>query len=151
MDGFCPAPLLLWRNEWNPTEYVSILQVYLGGDMPSSRGLDRQTVTLPVAVLLRQLLRHSCVAGCQAATGRWYWHSVELAGCEVLTAVRYKASTDSDVPNESSAFEMYQVVRCHIPEDLCLRAAEFVVQLIDFGVGPCRIGRELWWLVLGSA
>lgn len=55
----------------------------------------------------------------------------------MLTEVRYTALTGSDVPNESSAFEMYQAVRCQIPEDLSLRAAEFVVQLIDFGVEPC--------------
>jgi len=32
MDGFCPAPLLLWGNVGNPTESVSILQVNLGRD-----------------------------------------------------------------------------------------------------------------------
>jgi hypothetical protein len=65
-------------------------------------------------------------------------------GCEVLTAVlwvctprRLACVVVSDVPNESSAFEMCQAVRCHIPEDLSLCAAEFVVQPIDFGLGTC--------------
>jgi hypothetical protein len=62
----------------------------------------------------------------------------------VLTAVRFTASTGSDVPNGSSAFEMYRAVRCHIPEDLSLRAAEFVVQLKDFLNGEGSCGDWFW-------
>jgi hypothetical protein len=80
--------------------------------------------------------------------GMWGAHSGTGIDC---IARRLALVVASDFPNESSVFEMYKAVRCHIPEDPSLRAAEFVVQPIDFGLGTCWMGTELCWLVLGSA
>jgi len=110
--------------------------------------------TLPVAVLHRQLLRQSCAAGWQTADGRRYWHS-QQSWRNVRCSQHYSGTVlasvvVSDVQNESSAVEMYQAVRCHIPEDLSVRVSEFLLQPIDFGMGTCWKDMKLCRLVMGS-
>jgi hypothetical protein len=71
VEGFCPALLLLWGNEGNPTQSVPHFRfiVVVTGCLCRAVVYWTLNVTLPFAVQRRQLLRHSCVAGCQLLAG----------------------------------------------------------------------------------
>jgi hypothetical protein len=56
------------------------------------------------------------------------WCYVRTAVCRYGTSCRLASVVVNDVPNGSSAFEMYQAVRCHIPNNQSLSAAEFIVK-----------------------
>ena len=163
-EGFYPALLLLWGNEGKRTEYCRFTVVVSG--CPSGAAVRWTQDRLHLASR-RVTSATSPTQLCSGLAGS-SWQAVltftaELAECEVLTAVlwvctlhRLASVVLSDVQNESSAVEMYQAIRCHIPEDLSVRVAEFVVQPIAWGLveWAWRCADWLWaalrCVVLGS-